>query len=68
MRKIRKIYICDQCGAIALQQYKYCMFGDVIKVEPKDWGKFAGMDFCPNCYAAIKDVFDKKEGADDDKP
>ncbi len=65
MREIRKIYICDQCGEVAFPEWCYCGLGDVIKMPPEGWGKFAKMDFCPKCYSAIKNVFDKKEGAED---
>lgn len=66
MRKFRKIYICDGCEAIALQQYHY--FGvDVYKEAPEGWGVVGGMDFCPKCYAAYKAVFAEKDGAEDGK-
>ena len=78
MLKLKRVYICDNCGAIALPDYICAGLGDCVKVKPMGWGKFGGMDLCPECHRAIQRVFEdgkvtvtvgnplfSKEGAED---
>lgn len=53
MLKLKKVYICDHCGAVALQE-RYCFMEDSWTGPPDDWGRVHNMDLCPKCYQAYK--------------
>lgn len=67
MLKRKKIYICDHCGEIALEE-TYCFYTDVYKGAPEGWTKLGNEDLCPVCsetYRRFKDevVKEKENGA-----
>lgn len=43
MLKRKRIYICDHCGMIALEE------GKISKCAPKGWVKHGKEDLCPTC-------------------
>lgn len=52
MYKLRKIYICDHCGKIALPELKYCGM-DAFKAMPRGWGELSKSEhLCDVCYHA----------------
>ena len=48
MLKRARVYICDHCGAVALEQ-TYCFYGDCRKGPPEHWTKLGDKDLCPTC-------------------
>lgn len=48
MLKYKRVYICDHCGAIALQN-TYVFMGDVWEGPPDGWTKLGREDICPIC-------------------
>ncbi len=65
MRKRKMVYICDYCGAIALERYYYC--GRSKKGPPNTWRKVGKQDICPKCWEIYK-KFKREiaEGGNDD--
>lgn len=53
MYKLRHIYICDHCGAIALPE-TVCFMGDSFKDRPNGWERLGKEDLCPVCYKSYK--------------
>jgi hypothetical protein len=52
MYKLRKIYICNHCGKIALPELKYCGM-DAVKTMPSGWGIVSKNEhLCDECYKA----------------
>lgn len=48
MLKRKRVYICDHCGAVALEQ-TYFFMDDVWKDAPEGWTKLGKEDLCPVC-------------------
>nr|DAD57992.1 MAG TPA: rubredoxin transport protein [Caudoviricetes sp.] len=48
MIKRKRVYICDHCGAVALELTYYAM-GDSWKDAPEGWRKLGKEDLCPVC-------------------
>ena len=55
MLKRKRVYICDHCGAVALEQ-TYFAIGDSWKGPPSGWGKFVKSDLCPICMEAYERI------------
>lgn len=53
MLKRARVYICDHCGAIALEQNNFFM-QDTWKSAPDDWVKLGDKDLCPICADAYR--------------
>lgn len=53
MLKRAKVYICDHCGAVALEE-RYFFMGDSWKGPPDYWAKLGNEDLCPVCSEAYK--------------
>lgn len=53
MLKRKKVYICDHCGAVALEE-TYCFMGDTWKDAPEGWTKLGEEDLCPVCSETYK--------------
>lgn len=51
----KKVYICDTCGAVALQEMDL-LFGVPLYHMPKDWVAFGKGHFCPNCAEVCRRV------------
>ena len=49
MLKRKKVYICDFCGAVALEQTYYAGYGDTWKGPPENWTSLGRADLCPIC-------------------
>lgn len=49
----KKVYICDHCGAVALEE-TYCFYTYVYKDAPEDWTKLGKEDLCPICSETYK--------------
>ena len=61
MKKRKTIYICDYCGAIALEETEYLYGGGFIKILPKDWTQLGKEHLCPKCseiYHKLKEEVD----------
>lgn len=58
MRKLKRIYICDHCGAIALPKVDYYE-GYIFKSKPRGWIKLGKEDLCPEC-SLIYEKFKKE--------
>ncbi len=67
MLKRKRGYICDLCGAVALEQ-TYYFINDSWKGPPEEWGKLGKSDLCPICvetYERIRsEVIKEKENAE----
>lgn len=59
MRKLKRIYICDHCGAIAIPQIR-CCGENAYKVRPFDWTRLGKEDLCPKC-SLIYEKFKKSD-------
>lgn len=58
MKKRKTVYICDHCGAAALQETCFFM-GDTWKGPPEYWTKLGKEDLCPKCskvYRKLKEI------------
>lgn len=53
MRKLKRVYICDHCGAVALEA-TYFFMNDVWKEAPRGWTKLGKEDLCPECSEVYK--------------
>lgn len=53
MLKRNRVYICDHCGAVALEE-TYFFMTDVWKGAPEGWTKLGKEDLCPTCSKAYK--------------
>lgn len=60
MIKLRRIYICDGCGAIALPEI-HCTFAGAFREKPRGWGTFGHGEYCEKCYTKIKKIFADEE-------
>ena len=58
MRKLKRIYICDHCGAIAIPKVDY-FEGYIFKSKPRGWTKLGKEDLCPEC-SLIYEKFKKE--------
>lgn len=67
MLKRKRVYICDHCGAVALE-HTYYFYGDVFRDAPEGWTKLGKEDLCPVCseiYQKFKaEVIKEKENAE----
>lgn len=65
MYKLRKIYICNHCGKIALPEL-YGVGEDLYKAMPPGWGAITRHEhLCPRCFGAYEQIR-WKEPRDDD--
>lgn len=58
MKKRKTVYICDHCGAAALQE-SYFSIDDTWKGPPEYWTKLGKEDLCPKCsevYKKLKEI------------
>lgn len=62
MLKRRKVYICDFCGAVALEQ-TYASFGDTWKGPPENWTALGSEDLCPICAETYRRFREEVESA-----
>lgn len=53
MLKRKRVYICDHCGAIALEE-TYATMNDSWKGAPEGWTKLSNEDLCPVCTETYK--------------
>lgn len=53
MLKRARVYICDHCGAVALEQ-TYYFYNDCWKGTPEHWIKLGNEDLCPLCAATYR--------------
>ena len=53
MIKRKRVYICDHCGAVALQE-PYFFMEFAWKGAPKGWTKLGKEDLCPTCSKVYK--------------
>lgn len=53
MLKRARVYICDHCGAIALEQNNFFVH-DTWKSPPEGWRKLGNEDLCPLCAATYR--------------
>lgn len=53
MLKRKRVYICDHCGAIALEE-PYFFMEFAWKGAPKGWTKLGKEDLCPTCSKVYK--------------
>ena len=53
MIKRRRVYICDHCGAIALEA-EYLGINDSYKDASQGWTKLGKEDLCPRCSKEYK--------------
>ncbi len=58
MIKRKRVYICDHCGVVALEQL-HCFMGDCWKGPPENWSKLGNEDLCPLCTATYRKFKDK---------
>lgn len=56
MIRKKRVYICDHCGAAALEQTEaFCTFySDTFKTAPEGWTKLGSEDLCPVCSEAYR--------------
>ena len=63
MKKIKAVYICDNCGAVDLPEL-YLSCGDSWKDIPSGWMTIFGkMHLCPKCSEIYRKL---KEETDDE--
>lgn len=53
MIKRKRVYICDHCGAVALEE-EYCYRTYRWKSAPQGWTKLGKEDLCPTCSKVYK--------------
>lgn len=53
MRKLKRVYICDHCGAVALEA-THLFMNSVWKEAPQGWTKLGKEDPCPECSKVYK--------------
>jgi rubrerythrin len=66
MLTCKKVYICDHCGAVALEE-TYSFFVDTWKGAPEGWTKLGEEDLCPVCsetYRRFKNEVVKEKSND----
>ena len=62
MYKLKYIYICDHCGAIALPYVSDCG-----SLRPDNWGSIGDkIHLCPKCYRAYIELMGEDEEYDED--
>ena len=63
MKRLKTVYICDNCGAIELPEL-YLSCGDIWKDIPSDWMTvFGNKHLCPTCskiYSKFKQEVEKE--------
>ena len=54
MYKLRRVYICNHCGAVALPRV-LCVGMDIVRTMPSGWSTRDGsFHLCPDCYRAYQ--------------
>lgn len=53
MLKRKRVYICDHCGAVALEETHFFM-NDTWRDAPDGWTKLGKEDLCPACSKVYK--------------
>lgn len=53
MLKHKRVYICDHCGVVALEEIHGFM-GDIWKDAPEGWTKLGKENLCPTCSETYK--------------
>lgn len=62
----KKVYICDHCGAVALQPM-HLLLGIPLYHMPKDWAALGKEHLCPTCAEIYRRVSDEVKGAKHDQ-
>lgn len=62
MLKRKRVYICDHCGAVALEE-KHFFMNDVWRDAPDGWTKLGKEDLCPTCSKAYKRFVEESKNA-----
>ena len=62
----KKVYICDHCGAAALQQMDL-LFGIPLHHMPKDWDALGKEHLCPTCAEIHRRVSEEVKGEKNDQ-
>ncbi len=63
MLKRKRVYICDHCGAVALEE-PYFFMEFAWKDAPKGWTKFGlKEDLCPTCSKVYKRFVEESTGS-----
>lgn len=60
MLKRKRVYICDHCGEVALEQ-TYFFMNDVWRDAPDGWTKLGKEDLCPKCSKVYKRFVEESE-------
>lgn len=58
MIKRKRVYICDNCSAVALEQWHF-FYDDCWKGPPDGWTKLGREDLCPLCTAVYRKFKDE---------
>ncbi len=53
MLRHKRVYICDHCGAVALEQ-RYFFMDDTWRDAPDGWTRLGREDLCPICSEIYK--------------
>lgn len=61
MYKLKRVYICDACDAVALPGSWLTPCGDIVRLLPKGYEKVGGMHFCSKCYEAFRAAVKSRE-------
>lgn len=48
MKRLKWVYICDECNKVALQE-RYCFMTDSWTGPPDGWVRCKDGDYCPEC-------------------
>ena len=62
MLKRKRVYICDHCGAVALEETHFFM-NDVWRDAPDGWTKLGKEDLCPMCSKVYKRFVEESKNA-----
>lgn len=60
MYKLKKVYICDNCGKISLPDVN-CHGIDSFKTMPENWDKIGKSHFCETCGMAFRRFLEEEK-------